>query len=172
MQGRASLKARDAYEFRLKANPDKVRAATISDDVTLKLLVDNQKMLQEQMMSLMQVVQTPLNQGNSKGKSAEGASNKGPVNCYSCGAQGHVSSSCPEKQAKRLESRTKERKKISCYACGQEGHVSAQCKLKKMNSSTQSSNGDGDAVRKIGPHSIYEDAHKREPNGVSHRHRK
>ena len=146
---KSKSEGKESYELRQKVNPDKVRAAMISDDVTLKLLVDNQKMWQEQMMFLMQVIQTQVNQGNSKGKSAEGACNKGPVNCYSCGAGGHVSSNCPEKKTKREETRNKERKRIACYTCGQEGHVSAQCKGKRMNSSTQSSKGDGDAVRKI-----------------------
>ena len=122
-------------------------------------------MMQQQMASLMKLVQEQeerLQREESKSSQGVKPSPSRTFNCYSCGREGHVSTNCPDRKMGMLDSKTMEKRKVNCYACGHEGHVQSRCPEKKNRDSRERSQVAGvknnsssekdpsDAVRKVG----------------------
>ena len=137
------------------------------EEGVLKSVLENQKMMQQQIMTLLQGMQQmnrPNGQGNSMiGKPEEKSKSNNGVSCYGCGQEGHIRSKCPFKKNGRLEQQNKFKKGMHCYRCGKEGHISTNCEEKSSKGKAEkgarelndqagmkSSGGEADSVRKIG----------------------
>ena len=155
----------DKGENKHKGNFNKVKATSVMEEGMLKSLLENQKLLQQQMISLMQSMQQvnlANNEGESRKMQEKPKSDLG-FSCFGCGQEGHVKSKCPFRKNEKWESQNKVKKSVYCYKCGKEGHISTNCeeqsnKIKAANgrsapsdrSGKKSAEVEADSVKKIG----------------------
>ena len=152
-------------ENRHKGTFNKVRATSVMEEGMLKALLESQKLLQQQMISLMQSMQQVKlsSKEGSPMKMQEEPKDDTGFSCYACGQEGHIKSKCPFRKNEKWELQNKSKKKVSCYNCGKEGHISTNCEEKLNKRKTESgvkesgnhtgrksSGAEADLVRKIG----------------------
>ena len=152
---------RSDMESKQRSNSNKVRAATAVGDKNLKMLMENQAAMQQQIASIIQTMQQ-LSQQQQEAQDCRQpvrASCRRTYNCYNCEQEGHISSRFPDRNNRGNYFRTNDRKKMNCYTCGKEGHISSRCKEPRndgeftelaRSSSILCSDGSQSAVRKIG----------------------
>ena len=96
----------------------KVRAATAKEDSNIKMLMENQKAMQNQITSLIQLMQQQNKQSqqqtfeNPKKESVKlenvnRSSDRPAINCFGCGKEGHIKSRCPERSSKNFGSNSR-----------------------------------------------------------------
>ena len=87
----------------------KVRVARAKDDSNIKMLMENQKAMQHQITSLIQLMQQQNKQSQQqsletqkkevvKSETVSKPSDRPVVNCFGCGKEGHIRSRCRKKQ--------------------------------------------------------------------------
>ena len=85
----------------------KVRAATAKEDGNIKLLMENQKAMQHQITSLIQLMQQQnkssqqvvenQKRDDAKTETTTKSNDRPVINCFGCGKEGHIKSRCPER---------------------------------------------------------------------------
>ena len=152
-------------ENKHKGTFNKVRATSVMEEGMMKSLLENQKSLQQQMMSLVQSLQQLSFSSKEEGSKMvpEKLRNDTGYSCYGCGQEGHVKAKCPFKKNEKWEFQNKTKKSVNCYRCGKEGHISTNCENKAnqgkeengraaLNDQTgrKPAGAEKDSVRKIG----------------------
>ena len=85
----------------------KVRAATAKEDGNIKLLMENQKAMQHQITSLIQLMQQQnkssqqvvenQKRADAKTETTTKSNDRPVINCFGCGKEGHIKPRCPER---------------------------------------------------------------------------